>query len=151
MKMTSIIIRLSSGMVLPAIITATFFFLSGCSLIGSSIGSDMAPKTYQRYEIGRYILSSTLALRGKTVIISLNDGTAFRGTFTRLTYNSEDGPRFLILRQADTDVLIALDDIRRIHKPGKKNAKLVGLLIGASLDVAAFLLWRRLVNLLIAQ
>ena len=124
--------RLTMQIKLLPLVAVAILLLNGCSIIGFTVGSGMEPKTYQRYEIAR-------VARGQTVIIPLKDGTVVRGTFTRLAYNPEGAP-LVILHPADTDVLIALDDIRRIHKPGKKNAKLVGLLIGASLDVAAILL-----------
>jgi hypothetical protein len=117
---------------LPLAITA-LLLLDGCTVIGYAVGSEMEPKTYRGDEIAR-------VERGQEVSLSLKDGTVVRGRYIRLVDNPEGGPRILILRQADRERRISVDDIRRIHKPGKKNAQRVGVQIGALLDVTVFIL-----------
>ena len=120
--------RLTMQIKLLPLVAAALLLLNGCSLIGLAVGSqDQASKTYQIDEIGRVVIDESgrvvrdYTLRGKTVIISLNDGTDVRGKYAGLTLNGE-GALLLTLQRADTDGrgLSLLTTYAGFTSPGRK-------------------------------
>ena len=117
------------------LVAAALLLLNGCSLIGFAIGSQrQVSKTYQSDELAK-------VRSGQTIIVSLNDGTAIRGKYAGYTFTAE-GAVLLSLQQASTgeQVFIAQDDVLHIRRPGKRNAALVGFLIGLGADMVVSLM-----------
>ena len=131
---------LITGTVLSVLIPS--LFVGGCTLVGAAIGHSYYPNEPTSITI----LKSGAVRKGTDLVISTTDSMQVDGLFLGIQPGDETSlpntsAHLFLECKADT-LIVPCDKILTVEAKGAKNAWLVGMGIGAALDIALFL-WSR--------